>query len=127
MIIDTSTVALILIGILVFTIFFIKQPITFIKILRVFTIFTALCCVSIYFLVDSREDLQEHFFNNLLYSYVFFTWFLLYLLIVILSVYDIFKLVREKNIKYFYYLIFLDILIPYLGLQAHHVYFENVF
>ena len=125
--IHPSIIGIVLFCLLIYIILVWKNPTITIKILRIFTIITSLACVLIYLLIDDRKDFQIYVFNSFLYSYVFFTWFLLYPMIFILSVHDTIKFIKDKNIKYIYYLIFFSILTPYIGLQAHHLYFEKVF
>ena len=97
-----------------------------INILRGVVIFTSLACILIYLLVKEKP-FPNNFFIDTLWMYTFFKSPFLYLIPIILVIYDIYFLIKDRNIKYLYPLIFIDILFPILGIYYYNEFFTKVF
>lgn len=123
--IDFFSLLISLFFIAIFLFFSWKKPNISIIILRLFTILTSLASVGIFLLIDSRP-ININIFTQSLHMYTFISHYLLYLIPIILVIYDMYYLIKSKYMKYFYYILFIDIFIPSIGLYYYNKFFSNV-
>jgi hypothetical protein len=97
-----------------------------IKFLRAFIIFTSVCCILLYLLIDSKSMLGTNVLFIFLDYYTFFTWFMLYPLLAFMLLRGLYQFLRKKNIQEIYFLL-PDVGLPILGLWVFHLYYVKVF